>query len=471
MDDLGRLAAIPLLAGIPEPLRARGLQRCALVRCGVGVPVIEEGEHDDRFFVIVEGSCEVSRTPATQSRESISGWLSNEETLRGSLVPGRVVVAELRSGDFFGELACMSPWPRTSTVVPTAEALLLEVDDDVFDEWHDGAESFRKTMDEAYMSRGLAVLLRGMPALAPLDADGLEALARDAKVEVFSKGDVVVREGDHADAFFLLRGGSAAVSKRVDGAERTVSYLRAGSYFGETALIRGTARTATVTAASRLEVIRIRGEALREVLDQRPEVARQLEGTSERRSEATRAVLASDDVSGALSFLVAEGLMASPDLLVVDLDRCTHCGRCEDACEDSHGAALIALHGPQLEGRLFPTACRHCTDPLCLLRCPVDAIGRDVEGEVRLADHCIGCGRCQANCPWGTISLRAIEHDSAELARQASGLKRAVTHQAVKCDLCAGIGGAPRCVTHCATAAIRLLAPRDLLRPLLVKAS
>lgn len=464
-QDLERLAAVPLLARLDRALLANGLERCRLVRCARGVPVIAEGEYDDRFFLLVEGSCEVSLASGADARESISGWLADPGDARPSLFPGRTVVAELRAGDFFGELACMSPWPRTSTVTPSSEALVLEVDEDVFDEWRDGSEAFRRVMDEAYMSRGLATAIRRVDALSHLYGDDVAELARGAAIEVHPPGATVVREGEAADAFYLVRGGSAAVRKGVDGAERIVSYLRAGSYFGETALLRGTPRTATVTAATRLELIRIPGDALRAVLSRRPEAAQQLEGAARRRSEAVARVLTNDDLAGALSFLVREGLLAGPDLLVVDLERCTRCGLCETACEATHGVSLITLDGPRRGDHLFPTACRQCTDPLCLLRCPVDAIHREADGEVRLADHCIGCGRCQVNCPYGTISMLPTPE------RRAPGIKRPITRHAVKCDLCEGIGGAPRCVGNCATAAVRLISPRQLLGPLLAKAS
>ncbi|MBI2895557.1 MAG: cyclic nucleotide-binding domain-containing protein [Deltaproteobacteria bacterium] len=459
--DVARLAGNPLLSMIERPLLERGLERSRLVPCPRGTPVIEEGEYDDRFFVLIEGACEVSVSTGTDGRESLTGWLEGRTSLFGD----RAVVAELEAGDFFGELACMSPWPRSSTVTPTSDALVLEVDEDVFDEWRDGSDEFRRVMDEAYMTRGLATAIRRVSALRHLGADDLDELLRSAAIEVHEEGALVVREGEIADAFYLVRGGSAAVSQRADGALRTVSYLRPGSYFGETSRVEGTLRTASVTAATRLELIRIAGAALRSVLARRPEALRRLEGAAKRRAQAAATVIEDDDLASALSFLVHEGLHLSSDVLVVDLARCTRCGLCEAACTASHGVSLIALQGPTLGGHLLPTACRHCADPLCLLRCPVDAIHRERNGEVRLDDHCIGCGRCQTNCPHGTIAM-APRRD-----RRSGRTGRPVEQQAAKCDLCAGIGGRPRCVQNCATAAIGLLSPQALLRPLVARAS
>src|SRR4051812_723688 len=87
-------------------------------------------------------------------------------------------------------------------------------------------------------------------ALAKLDLDRLGlAAARAQRVEV-QPGAVIVREGDAADAFYIVTGGSVEVLLRhPSGQEIVVNRLSHGEYFGEIALLRGGTRTATVRAA------------------------------------------------------------------------------------------------------------------------------------------------------------------------------------------------------------------------------
>lgn len=67
--------------------------------------------------------------------------------------------------------------------------------------------------------------------------------------EFFSAGTAVVRQGDHGDKFYIIRGGTVVVTKREeDGDERRVGALRRGDYFGEQALLHEDRRLATVTA-------------------------------------------------------------------------------------------------------------------------------------------------------------------------------------------------------------------------------
>ena len=87
-------------------------------------------------------------------------------------------------------------------------------------------------------------------ALAKLDLDRLGlAASRAQRVEV-QPGAVIVREGDAADAFYIVTGGSVEVLLRhPSGQEIVVNRLSRGDHFGEIALLRGGTRTATVRAA------------------------------------------------------------------------------------------------------------------------------------------------------------------------------------------------------------------------------
>jgi CRP-like cAMP-binding protein len=91
-------------------------------------------------------------------------------------------------------------------------------------------------------------LLRGVPMLGVLPDKLLERLARMAKVVSTPGGQAVFHEGDGGDRFHVIESGTADVTIR-GGFVRT---LAAGDSFGEIALLRDVARTATVTATTDL---------------------------------------------------------------------------------------------------------------------------------------------------------------------------------------------------------------------------
>ncbi|MBO0817807.1 MAG: cyclic nucleotide-binding domain-containing protein, partial [Actinobacteria bacterium] len=96
-----------------------------------------------------------------------------------------------------------------------------------------------------------AGLLQNLPMFAPLPLAVTELLAAQTQPRQFPAGAVVIREGQAGDRFYLITDGSAAVSVR--GAQRPS--LHRGDCFGEIALLRGTPRTATITAEQPLHTL------------------------------------------------------------------------------------------------------------------------------------------------------------------------------------------------------------------------
>jgi MFS family permease len=99
----------------------------------------------------------------------------------------------------------------------------------------------------APLPAGTAALL-GHPIFGGLPVPRLEAVARQLVEVPMTAGQVVIRQGDAADRFYLVREGSLRVTQVGEEEERTLRDVGPGDAFGEIGLLKGIPRTATVTA-------------------------------------------------------------------------------------------------------------------------------------------------------------------------------------------------------------------------------
>jgi Fe-S-cluster-containing hydrogenase component 2 len=283
----------------------------------------------------------------------------------------------------------------------------------------------------------------------------------------------------------LVRSGFVRASRQTPDGERVLVYFREGDPFGVSRLLLNEAHQAyTAQAATRAEVIRVPAQALQSVFQRDPHARERLAHALEAEQVARSPVLNTAPRQSAATFAVPlslevffeHGLASGREVLVVDQTKCTYCRNCVDACSRRHGEPRLQLRGLQVEHLLFPTACRHCEDPVCLL-CSVNGIVRRPSGEIGIVeDNCIGCGACAERCPYGNISMHPVTPVRPGVVRSVAeflGFGRSesrpaaaaeVALKAVKCDLCADYQDYA-CVTACPTGAAFRTQPGALATP------
>jgi HlyB family type I secretion system ABC transporter len=120
--------------------------------------------------------------------------------------------------------------------------------------------------------------LRDLPLLRFLSAEVRRQVVARFVPAAHPFGSVIVREGEPADAFYVLVSGRARVVKATEsGEEIALSSLRPGDSFGEMGLLEQTARRATVRASSDVEVLRLDRSAFEDLLTAQPDLRRVLE--------------------------------------------------------------------------------------------------------------------------------------------------------------------------------------------------
>jgi putative iron-dependent peroxidase len=122
---------------------------------------------------------------------------------------------------------------------------------------------------------GTSELLRSVPLLSGLDPVELERLGELAIELDYTDGEVVIRQGDPGDRFFLIVSGTVTVERN----GRAIARRRAGDHLGEIALLDGRPRTATVVAEGPVHVLVLDRRDFDRLLDEQPAVARRLVGS------------------------------------------------------------------------------------------------------------------------------------------------------------------------------------------------
>jgi len=99
------------------------------------------------------------------------------------------------------------------------------------------AAAFKEKLNKNYRSRALDTHLRSVPVFRNLSAEFIDHLRQHVELVDVVPGQVICRQGDIADAFYLIRMGFVKVSQIFPGGEVVLTYLSRGSYFGEMGLL------------------------------------------------------------------------------------------------------------------------------------------------------------------------------------------------------------------------------------------
>jgi MFS family permease len=240
-DGVGALAGVLVLFGVIGGSRLAGVFGVGILLWGV--PLILLGLRPSvplalacfavlgvgNTLVDVAGLTLLQRTAPDEVRARVFGVL--ESVFLGTIGIG-AIIAPLLTSAFGPRGALIAAGGALSAVV-----LLF---------WRRlGTLDAPPTVPEAELA-----LLRSIPIFAPLPPLTLEQLGSELSLVQVAAGDVVFRQGEPGDRFYVIESGEVTVTP--DG--RSPLTLGGGDHFGEIALLRDVPRTATVTARTDVDL-------------------------------------------------------------------------------------------------------------------------------------------------------------------------------------------------------------------------
>jgi len=157
-----------------------------------------------------------------------------------------VKVGDYGPGASFGELALMYNAPRAATITATSDCILWALD----------RITFRKILMEntSRKRKMYEIFLEEVPLLQSLEPYERHKIADALESVTYNDGEIVIKQGDVGENFYLIESGEAAVFQEDDqGIIREISTLHKGEYFGELALLTDKPRAATIKAKGKIK--------------------------------------------------------------------------------------------------------------------------------------------------------------------------------------------------------------------------
>jgi CRP-like cAMP-binding protein/Fe-S-cluster-containing hydrogenase component 2 len=487
------LQAFPIFKGYDAAFLKRVQPHTLLLQVDKGDIILREGEYGDSAYYIAKGTVEVVLPAALKRKQeaiptrpaarktggpaAVAGRAKSilderkaspgagqsparpvrSDTVILTSLPADIVGKQrilLAEGEIFGEMSALSRYPQSASVVADTDCSILQIRVQALRLIQKKSPEFKEFVDQRYRQRSLSNHLMNVRLFADCDEAFIRDLTGRVQLYSYEPGESIIKQGEPADAFYLVRSGFVKVSQRVGESDLTISYISKGEYCGEIALLFEEPWIFTLTAYDHVDIVKVSREDFQMMIREYPAIEKSIWEVTVSRLKDRGRVARTPGASAFLQMALDEGLIHGNSILLIDLDTCTRCDDCVRGCQSTHGGTpRFIREGAKFQNFLIPTACYHCTDPVCMIGCPTGAITRLGAGyQVVISDACIGCGNCANRCPWGNIiAVPEVQEGKS-------------VNISTKCDLCEAHDGRPACVYNCPNGSAVRISFKDLDR-------
>lgn len=237
--------------------------------------IIKKGERANSMFFVISGIVQVESDDGTK------------------------IYAEMGQNSFFGEVALFYSISRTANIRTKTQCTIMELyKEDLVktlkqypniethmraiaeenyklflkreEEIKDANKKTGQEIDNSvYDVEIIGSYLEKIPLFKKCTKTFLNTLSTRTSVAAFKKNEVIIKRGDNSDEMFLIISGKVQVVSE-DGT-KTFDTMKAGSFFGEVGMLNNSARTATITSATDVELIVLSKKDYYQVVKQYPE--------------------------------------------------------------------------------------------------------------------------------------------------------------------------------------------------------
>jgi len=280
-----------LLANVPDTVHTTMVEVMYKKEVLCDESLIKEGDEGNCIYFVSSGSFEIFHNDSHGHPQLVD-------------VAGK--------GSSFGELAMLYNAPRNATITSTEKSVVWVLEGQVY-----------RTVLARYMNRKHnkhVEFLSNVPLFQTLSSSQISRIAGALNSITYEPGDVIVKQGDVGDRFFIVQSGSVHVSceRPSDGEEPLIVHLgdhSTGTIFGEKSLVEDVPRTATVTAIDTVQALYMSRDAFVDVMgpisDVLHQVCCEIDESEIRKIQAAKKRLNEERLS-----TTSGGITTSADLLL-----------------------------------------------------------------------------------------------------------------------------------------------------------
>lgn len=275
MDDtraitLERLQKLEPLSSLSSERLEELLTLSTIDRLPIGVSIFRQGDIDNQTVYLLEGDVQLSssdgktdKVVTTKQKESLFPLDDSQPHQVTCIAMSRVEVMRIDNS----VLDYMMMWDQLAV----SEEVKVEQDEESVEETESSDESVtpeqatpepaNEPAASSEEDRTWIRKMRHIMAFKSMPPANIKTLLERMETLLVQEGDVIVKQGEPGDYYYVLTEGSAQVTRTVELAK-----LEPGSSFGEDALASGSLRNATVTMTSDGMLMRLSQENFNELL-------------------------------------------------------------------------------------------------------------------------------------------------------------------------------------------------------------
>lgn len=228
------------LSTLPTNIFATLCQQLNIENADNGQILFRRGDNDSRLFYLLDGEI--------------------------NLQTDSLKIDTIKSGSESSRFAIAHQIPRKIDAVANSKIQYLCLDASIIKAIQEAEkEEKARTMsiDELEDSEGdwMTTLLRS-PIFRNLPPANLQKILMNLQEIFFKAGDVIIRQGDEGDFYYVIKKGQALISRKPSANAKEIKLAQLGDLdtFGEDALISGEPRNVTITALSDITLLRLAKE-------------------------------------------------------------------------------------------------------------------------------------------------------------------------------------------------------------------